>query len=1714
MNINTEQEYEQYAWKIIDQYFKEHEHFITQHHLDSYNRFLDYDITNIFRDNNPIKILKDKDDETNQYRCQAHLYLGGKQGNKIYFGKPMIYDEQNTHIMYPNEARLRNMTYGFTIHYDVDVDFIIEGHEPYSITLERKFLGRFPLMLQSKMCILHNLPKEVRFNLGECKHDYGGYFIIEGKEKVIVSQEKFADNMLYLRNKPIDIYSHSAEIRTLSENPSKPKRTIAVRIVAPDTQYKNGQIVVLLPNVRSHIPLFVLMRALGCVNDKEIIQTCLLDMKKYENFIDSFIPSIYDAGHVYDQLTAIKYISTFTKDKTISSVYDILSNYTFPNIGEMNFVSKRYMIGYMVFRLLNLYHELEPPTDRDHFKYKRLELSGQLMSDLFSEYYKAQLKNISLLIDKEYYYHHKSNDYSGKGFIRLIKDNPNDYFRERIVEDGIRRGMKGDWGSVSYTKRQGLSQPLNRLSYYSFISHLRKLNLPIDSTAKVVGPRLLHGSQWGLICPYETPDGGSIGFHKHLALSTTVTSHSSKINMILWFKKVSSLNFKFLEECTNNDLSTFTKIFVNGHWIGGVPDPLYCNQIFKLYRRNGFIPSLYNIYWNTTLNEIMIFTDGGRVSRPLWYLYNKNIRQVSIPETKNVLETIKSKRKSQYWKQWTQYSTDIIGEKEVCETLDIEYPPVSRELYIQKLKDNASSIEYIDAHEAENSLIATNFTSMKQYDRSYTHMEIHPSLMLGIMGNLVVFPENNQAPRDLYGCGQSKQGVSLYHSNFQNRIDKMGIVLNYGQKPLVKSRYMKYIDEEQHPYGENALVAIMCYNGHNTEDAILINEASVKRGLFRTTYYSMYEAREESSRVGKTNTDIYFCNIEKQTNVVGIKPGVDYSVLDEQGLIRQGTRMNDKKVVIGVCSMSMLNGDKVIDQSITPKKGQIGIVDKTFITEGEEGFRIAKVRIREDRIPAMGDKFSSRCGQKGTVGLVVPEEDMPFTKDGLRPDIIINPHAIPSRMTIGQLIETLYGKLGIEYGIFGNSTAFTQKGNTRTIIEQVGNALNTIGYSKHGNEIFYNGITGEQIESSIFFGPTYYMRLKHMVKDKINYRSRGPRTLLTRQTLQGRANDGGLRIGEMERDALIAHGMSSFLNDSLMNRGDQYYMAICNNTGTIAIYNETKNMFISPLADGPLKFKGTLQGDIQLEQRSYYGRSFSIVRIPYTFKLLLQELMTMNVCMRIITEDNIDHLTSMIKHDTTFEDVYTTYKGIQPKQKLTSYVIKTSNETIQTKVLENESEVFTHILDTWNEDTLPYQKCSNTYNTYTHIQDKIHEVGSTRTLDNVINTFKFLFNYMKFGIYVSIRNNKLIKFIPFMKRDYSNPFPSNESWWFGEKMTLDEYSSLKHKYVDERVYGFKKETLMPIHKWFVNGPLVGNIEQEWGTSYMNELISLLNQTLQHTDQVFNIDLFINKRDGLNMKKNIKQPYQYISYNVDIPYTHKSMIPILSFSTSNDYLDIPIPTPDDINIDIETIQSIPWNSRTNGIVFRGSSTGYGVTTEDNQRLKLTSMCNEFIEKGKYNRNQLNVGITSWAVRDRLTSKNNIDFIRPPTGNDDLDVNQTIDFGLVDRIPMNEQIEYKYTIYVDGNTVAYRLLTLLLHGFCVLKVKSQFKLESWFEHELKPMEHYIPIEDDMSDLEEKIEYVFNHDDECKQISLRGRQKAIELYQKIPQYMNDVLCMMNEN
>ncbi len=1324
-------------WKIIHSYFEENPQTLVSHHIESFDDFYRSGINSIFREKNPVTLNSLFDPKLGDFKYKCRMYFGGKDGSKIYFGKPTINDADGAKYMFPNEARLRNMTYAMTIHYDIDLEFeyllfpgetpknvaedmlaemilskddrveideeaeqsMFGGHEDealalggrhidydddpnemhggapkqtkkeaanarlaakyttniaaamkeandksmvaanrqiYSTTMKQVYLGKFPIMVQSSFCILNGLPREARFNLGECKNDLGGYFIIDGKERTIIMQEKFGDNMINVGPDHDDKYLFSAGIRSVSENASKPNRTLYLKLVAPNNKYTNENIVVNIPNVRAPVPLFILFRALGITSDRDIIDFILLDREKYSFLAEKLLPSIHDAGRIFTQDAALTYIAHLTKYHTMESAHLILCDYLLPHIGETNYVEKAYFLGYLAFRLLCVSSGIENPTDRDSYKFKRIEVSGALLYDLFKEYYTKQLTAIHLMYEKSLYYNKQMYEEDLHKLIFEKRNEALDSREQRIVEAGFRKAYKGNWGAAEHTKRVGIVQVLDRLSCHSAVSHLRKMNLPLDSSTKIVGPRVLHSSHWGFIDPIDTPDGGNIGLHKTLGIMTRISRGASREPVIEWMRE--NVEMKRLDELSPIVISGMVKVIVNGYWAGVVADPIGTVRKMKFYRRNGLIPLYTSITFNIKSKTIYVFTDAGRVYRPIFY---------RDPETDRFSFELKIDELNSGDFTWTELVSGFNRRK-----MDVEFNPYYPVLYnlqdlyagiptnetnplkLETFIKNKAVLEYVDPNESEDLMIALDAeTIIENKNTKYTHMELHQSTIFGTMLNHVIFPENNPPTRNSFSCSQSKQSVSLYHTNYQQRMDKMGVVLNMGEIPLVKSRYLEYISHEEQPYGVNAMVAIMCYTGYNVEDAVLINEGAIQRGLFRTTYYTTYEAHEESSKNAHVFSDIRLANIEDTLGVSHLAPGFDYSKLDSDGIIKEGTHVNDQTVLIGMVSTNSEHPELAIDTSKKPKKGQLGIVDKAFITEGEEGERIAKVRVREERQPIFGDKMASRAGQKGTVGLVVPEKDMPYTASGIRPDIIVNPHAIPTRMTIGHLVECIIGKACAMQGGFGDCTAFNNKGSKVGVF---GSMLSKHGFHSSGNEIMYNGMTGEQIEMEVFFGPTYYMRLKHMVKDKINYRTTGPRTALTRQPVAGRANNGGLRIGEMERDVLISHGITNFLTESMMVRGDNVRLAICNTTGAVAICNPAANLWLSPLADGPLKFKSSVvSGDsgVTLETVSKYGRSFSIVEVPYSFKLLMQELQAVNIQMRIITEDNISQIDSISNSD-------------------------------------------------------------------------------------------------------------------------------------------------------------------------------------------------------------------------------------------------------------------------------------------------------------------------------------------------------------------------------------------------------------------------------------------------------------------------------------------------
>jgi len=474
----------------------------------------------------------------------------------------------------------------------------------------------------------------------------------------------------------------------------------------------------------------------------------------------------------------------------------------------------------------------------------------------------------------------------------------------------------------------------------------------------------------------------------------------------------------------------------------------------------------------------------------------------------------------------------------------------------------------------------------------YTHAEIHPSMLLGVACSIIPFPDHNQSPRNTYQSAMGKQAMGIYATNYQLRMDTLAHVLCYPQKPLVTTRTMQYLHFRELPAGQNAIVAIACYSGYNQEDSVIMNHSSVDRGLFRSIFYRSYRDEEK----GTLSREV-FEKPNRQTTM-HMRAG-SYDKLDDDGLITPGSRASGSDVIIGkTIPLPQPDDGEVVkhtksDASTSMRANEDGIIDQVMVTTNSDGYRFVKIRVRIVRIPQVGDKFSSRHGQKGTCGMLYRQEDMPFTQEGITPDIIINPHAIPSRMTIGQLIECLLGKVSAIEGSEGDATPFTD-----ATVKNFSSRLHECGYQMRANEVMYNGMTGKKLEAHLFIGPTYYQRLKHMVEDKIHSRSRGPVQILTRQPVEGRARDGGLRFGEMERDCMIAHGSANWLKERLFLVSDEYRVHVCDMCGLMAIANLKKSVFECKACSNMTQI--------------------SQVMIPYAFKLMLQELMAMCIAPRMM----------------------------------------------------------------------------------------------------------------------------------------------------------------------------------------------------------------------------------------------------------------------------------------------------------------------------------------------------------------------------------------------------------------------------------------------------------------------------------------------------------------
>ncbi|TDZ21836.1 DNA-directed RNA polymerase II subunit RPB2 [Colletotrichum orbiculare MAFF 240422] len=924
----------------------------------------------------------------------------------------------------------------------------------------------------------------------------GGYFIINGSEKVLIAQERSAANIVQVFKKAQPSpYSYTAEIRSALEKGSRLISSMMLKLYSKGDAAKGGYgqtIHCSLPYVKSDLPIAIVFRALGVVSDEDILNHICYD-RNDSQMLEMLRPCIEEAFCIQDREVALDFIGkrgsnhNIPREKRVRTAKDILQKETLPHISqsEGSETRKAFFLGYMVHKLLQCALGRRDTDDRDHFGKKRLDLAGPLLAKLF--------RNIVRRMNQELSGHLKRCVESNRQFSLTLGVKP------QTLSNGLKYSLAtGNWGDQkkAMSSTAGVSQVLNRYTFASTLSHLRRTNTPIGRD--------------GYWFPMSKAHAAETSYH---------------MRCLLVMRPV------FVVEQNPNSLVQQGCLVLQKATV----------NVMREQQENPPDDPADKITWQSLAHS-------------------------------GVIEYLDAEEE---------------------ETAMICMTPEDLEIY--RLQKQGQIIEDDNTEDRNRRLK----TKINPTTHMYTHCEIHPSMLLGICASIIPFPDHNQSPRNTYQSAMGKQAMGFFLTNYSRRMDTMANILYYPQKPLATTRSMEFLKFRELPAGQNAIVAIACYSGYNQEDSVIMNQSSIDRGLFRSLFFRSYTDCEK--RVGINLVEQF----EKpfRSDTLRLKHGT-YDKLDDDGIVAPGVRVSGEDIIIG--KTSPINPDNqelgqrttqhVKRDASTPLRStENGIVDSVIVTTNQDGLRYVKVRVRTTKIPQIGDKFASRHGQKGTIGVTYRQEDMPFTCEGITPDIIINPHAIPSRMTIAHLIECLLSKVSTLKGMEGDATPFTD-----VTVDSVSQLLREQGYQSRGFEIMYNGHTGRKLRAQVFFGPTYYQRLRHMVDDKIHARARGPVQIMTRQPVEGRARDGGLRFGEMERDCMIAHGAASFLKERLFEVSDAFRVHVCEICGLMTpIANLSKQSFECR----PCKNKTKI----------------AQIHIPYAAKLLFQELQSMNIAARMFT---------------------------------------------------------------------------------------------------------------------------------------------------------------------------------------------------------------------------------------------------------------------------------------------------------------------------------------------------------------------------------------------------------------------------------------------------------------------------------------------------------------
>jgi DNA-directed RNA polymerase II subunit RPB2 len=1077
-----------HIWDILKDHFSKRG--FAEHQTKSFNEYISDGIPKVLREEPAItSTFEDDMGETVNYSI--------KFNNPCILGPSIMETNRKTHQPYPTEYRQRDQTYDSAVLVDV-VETI--GNE---VIIHRRIsIGRIPIMIRSMACNLANLTDKKRVATGECTKDWGGYFIIKGKERVLIGQQRAAYNkvLVYPGTSSEKKTTMKSEMRSMSEETG---HSVSISVMWQHSEEFECS----MPYVKIPISIGIVFRAMG-FSEEDVKLFIGMKCDKSAKYIQKILRCM---NYTSDTKSALLFIGKYSKHvikETEREDYarQIVIKEIFPHMGSASITEHGFMLGFMISKLIKTIIGERSMDDKDNYKNKRIENSGILNRELFRTLIKGYCKTISDLLEKK----------------KKVPDIISIMSKTNIITMGFRSCYStSNWAAKKKGySRTGVSQILTRFTHGATVSHLMKIMLQIGKESKNSKVREINQSQIMFVCPAETPEGGSVGIVLNLSLLTRISSNVPSLIV----KDVID-NMEELE-----DVGVFpTVVILNGVLIGSTSTPKDTVQLFRDMRLSDIIPRSVSIVYDRVDNEILIYSDEGRLVRPVFRVQGKSLTARTGDGT-----------------DW-----DDLIKKDL--------------------------ITYIDNNEAEDSAIAFDQKELKTH--GYDYCEISPTMMMGVMGNMIPFPDHSQSPRNCYGTNMGKQSISIPCMSYQHRTDTISYILNIPQKPLTYTKPSEIMGFNDLPAGVNAIVAIMCYGGFNQEDSIIMSKSAIDRGLFVTTALRTYV--DDDEKKDNMMMKIQIPPIENQQR------DHCYQHLNEAGIAEIGSYVNQGDVLIGKIRIEINKDGKhnISDCSTFVKKGCGGRVDKIYDTIRPDGYRLVKIVVRSEKIPEVGDKFASREAQKGTCGILLSQEDLPFTADGIVPDIIFNPHGIPSRMTINHMMETVLGKSCSIEGTFGDCTPFQE--DSLTVAEDMCKRLESNGFERDGTEVMYNGYTGEVIRAKIFIGPTYYQRLKHNVSDKIHARARGPVTTLTRQPREGRQREGGLKLGEMERDASIAYGASAFLKERLFSQSDPYRVVICDICCNIS--------------------KKTNECEI------CQTNNVTVTNIPYASKLVLQELNAMGI---------------------------------------------------------------------------------------------------------------------------------------------------------------------------------------------------------------------------------------------------------------------------------------------------------------------------------------------------------------------------------------------------------------------------------------------------------------------------------------------------------------------